>query len=113
MTNDAQSQPVLIKTLNWEPLFNSPPIDITEKHQGVIIGHALDDYARSHRAVYVRKPMGSVHGSTATTSVVMNGSVKRNGAGMARAAENVARWKTYLPEDCVRAMMNAGWHWST
>jgi hypothetical protein len=110
MTSDAQLQPVLI---NWEPLFNSPLINITEKRQGVTIGRALDGYAQSHRAVYVRKPLDFVHGSTAATSVAVNGSVKRNGARMARAAENVARWKTYLPEDCVRAMMNAGWHWST
>jgi hypothetical protein len=79
MTSDAQSQPVLI---NWEPLFNSPLINITEKCQGVTIGRALGGYAR-------------------------------NGARMARAAENVARWKTYLPEECVRVMMTAGWHWST
>jgi hypothetical protein len=113
MTNDAQSQPVLIKTLNWEPLFDALPIDIIEKRQDLTIGCTLDGYAQSHRAVHVRKPMDSVHGSTATTSVAMNGSVRRNGADLARAVENVARWKTYLPEECVRAMMNAGWHWST
>jgi hypothetical protein len=112
MTNDAQSQPVLIKTLNWEPLFSSLPIHITEKRQGVTIGRAPDGYAQSHRAMYVRKPMDS-RGASATTSVAMNGSVTRNGAGLARAAETVAGWKTYLPEECVRAMMNAGWHWST
>jgi hypothetical protein len=113
MSNDAQSQPVLIKTLNGEPLFDSLPIDITEKRQDLTIGCTLDGYAQSRKAVYVRKPMDSVHRSTANTSVAMNGLVKRNGAGLARAAENVARWKTYLPEECVRAMMNAGWHWST
>lgn len=62
---------------------------------------------------YARKPMDFVRDSTACTSVAMNGSVGRNRAAMARAAENVARWKTYLADECVRAMMNAGWHWST
>ena len=100
MTSDAQPQPVLI---NWEPRFNSPLINIAEKRQGVTIGRALDDYAQSHRAIYVRKPLDFVHGSTATTSVAVNGSIKRNGAAMACAAENVARWKTYLSEECVRA----------
>jgi hypothetical protein len=113
MTDDAQLQPVPIRTLSWEPLFDSLPIGIGEKRQGVTTGRALDRYAQSQRAAYVRQPMEFVHGSTATTSVAMNGSVERNGAAMARAAENVARWKTYLPEECVRAMMNAGWHWST
>ena len=110
MTSDAQLQPVLI---SWGPLFNSPAIDIIGKHQGATIDRALDGCAQSHRAVYLRKPMDFEHGSTATASVTMNGSVKRNAAAMARGAENVARWKTYLPKECVRAMMNAGWHWST
>jgi hypothetical protein len=54
MTSDAQPQPVLI---NWEPLVNSPRINITEKRQGVTIGSPLDDYAQSHRTVYVCKPL--------------------------------------------------------
>jgi hypothetical protein len=66
----------------------------------------------AHPALYARKSRDFGQG-TANTCVATNGSVKRNGAGMAHAAENIAQWKTYLPEDCVRAMMNAGWHWST
>jgi hypothetical protein len=30
-----------------------------------------------------------------------------------RAARNVAEWRAYLPEDCVEAMINGGWHWTT
>jgi hypothetical protein len=30
-----------------------------------------------------------------------------------RAARQVAEWRTYLPEDCVAAMINDGWHWTT
>jgi hypothetical protein len=28
----------------------------------------------------------------------------------ARAAENIAEWRKYLPEDCVDAMVKSGWH---
>jgi hypothetical protein len=31
----------------------------------------------------------------------------------ARAAQNIAEWVSYLPADCVRAMIRDGWHWST
>jgi hypothetical protein len=31
----------------------------------------------------------------------------------ARAATNIADWMTYLPKECVKAMVNDGWHWST
>jgi hypothetical protein len=30
-----------------------------------------------------------------------------------RAAQNIAAWREYLPEDCVAAMIADGWHWST
>ena len=79
------------------------------RNDGVITGNAL----QGNPALYARNPMDFVEASTAATSVAMNGSVGPNGAAMARAAENVAQWKTYLPAECVTAMMNAGWHWST
>jgi hypothetical protein len=31
----------------------------------------------------------------------------------ARAATNIADWMSYLPKECVKAMINDGWHWST
>ena len=31
----------------------------------------------------------------------------------ARAAANIAAWREYLPEACITAMINDGWHWST
>jgi hypothetical protein len=31
----------------------------------------------------------------------------------ARAVETIGDWMNYLPEDCVRAMVSDGWHWST
>jgi hypothetical protein len=55
-----------------------------------------------------------VRGTNLHTSVGINGSIKKGGdGGLAHAAENIARWRTYLPEDCVKSMMNHGWHWST
>ena len=82
-------------------------------NDGVIISRAPQGYAHGFQAVYARKSMDVVQDSASPTSVAMNGSVGRNDAAMARAAENVARWKTYLSDECVTAMMNAGWHWST
>lgn len=30
-----------------------------------------------------------------------------------RAIANITRWLTYLPQECVIAMVRDGWHWST
>ncbi len=37
----------------------------------------------------------------------------RTSAGTARAAAKIADWMTYLPEACVKIMINDGWHFST
>jgi hypothetical protein len=34
-------------------------------------------------------------------------------AAAARAVVNIATWRGYLPEDCVKAMIRDGWHLST
>ena len=31
----------------------------------------------------------------------------------ARAVEAITDWMSYLPKDCVSAMVRDGWHWST
>jgi hypothetical protein len=87
--------------------------DRAMSNDGVLFSRPLQGYAHGFQAVYARKSMDFVQDSASPTSVAVNGSVGRNDAAMARAAENVARWKTYLSDECVRAMMNAGWHWST
>ena len=34
-------------------------------------------------------------------------------AGPARAAAKIAHWMSYLPADCVKLMVDDGWHYST
>ena len=41
------------------------------------------------------------------------GSIGKITAANLRASANVAAWRTYLPEDCVAAMIDDGWHWTT
>lgn len=31
----------------------------------------------------------------------------------ARAVESIVDWMSYLPENCIKAMVCDGWHWST
>jgi hypothetical protein len=60
-----------------------------------------------------RQPGMQSETTPADSSVALNGSVLRNDPGLARAAINVARWQTYLPQDCISSMMSEGWHWTT
>jgi hypothetical protein len=81
----------------------------------------MSDYAQSLLdliEIFTWPPVREPDGQSETTqiidtSVALNGSVLLNDPGLARAAANVARWKTYLPQDCISAMMSEGWHWTT
>jgi hypothetical protein len=36
-----------------------------------------------------------------------------NDADIARSEENILQWMSYLPEDCIRAMIDMGWDITT
>jgi hypothetical protein len=36
-----------------------------------------------------------------------------NNAEIARSEDNILRWMSYLPEDCVRSMIQMGWDLTT
>jgi hypothetical protein len=52
--------------------------------------------------------LGSARGLSIKTSMARTAS-----NASSRAAANIAVWRTYLSEDCVAAMINDGWHFST
>jgi hypothetical protein len=113
MANEAESQRDPIEARNWESSLTTQPIAVTELRKYVVPCRALAGFEINRQMVQLRSYAPFAHDSNGKTSVAMNGSVRRGDAAMARAADNIARWKTYLPEDCVRTMMNHGWHWST
>jgi hypothetical protein len=39
--------------------------------------------------------------------------VRTNDADVARSKENILRWMSYLPDDCVRTMIEMGWDITT
>lgn len=46
--------------------------------------------------------------ATATTIGVL-----ADAAGAARSEKNIVQWTSYLPEDCIRAMVAMGWDVTT
>jgi hypothetical protein len=36
-----------------------------------------------------------------------------NDADIARSEDNILRWMSYLPEDCIRSMIQMGWDLTT
>jgi hypothetical protein len=40
-------------------------------------------------------------------------SIKPTHAESTRAVTNIQEWRSYLPEACVKSMIDDGWQWST
>jgi hypothetical protein len=95
MTHYAQSQLDLIEVFTWPPLRQPEMQSETTPFADLPKNPAVEN-----------RP-------STDTSVALNGSVLRDDPALARAAANVARWKKYLPQDCITAMMSGGWHWTT
>jgi hypothetical protein len=113
MLIDARWQQHLIATLHLGPPDKSEHLD----------GVVGSDRGRSNDHTIMRRPTEcNVDDSTRLVALleglgvgsdVVGASIKRNGADVARAAAIIAEWMTYLPENCVKAMVRDSWHWST
>jgi len=113
MLIDVRWRQHLIATLHLGPPHESEHLD----------GVVGSDRGRSNGHTVTRRPReGEVDDSTRLVALlerlgvgsdVVAASIKCKGAAIARAAGIIAEWMTYLPEDCVKAMVRDGWHWST
>jgi hypothetical protein len=95
MITDLRWQADLIAALQLEPPFKGEPmVRAPSEHDAIHLRHRLE---------LVRK----------WTIRAQGRSINKVDSAASRAAANIAVWRTYLPDDCVAAMIEDGWHWST
>jgi len=56
---------------------------------------------------------GSVESQTEPSDVTAPVELRVNDVDAARSEENILQWKSYLPEDCIRTMIEMGWDVTT
>jgi hypothetical protein len=109
MTTDLTSQGDLITELHLESLFNSGAM-----HAEPEVHFPKRDAVRlRHRLALIKKLAIDAQGLSFKTDLSFAGSMENGNSAASRAAAIVADWRTYLPEECVAAMIKDGWHWST
>jgi hypothetical protein len=114
MLIDARWQQHLIATLQLEPLFKAQHLAgaagsgrrRANGHPAMQRSSELNATDNSHGLVALLRGLG-------VGPDVVKASIKRHESTAARAAALIADWMSYLPEDCVKAMVGDGWHWST
>jgi hypothetical protein len=52
-----------------------------------------------------------ISGKSSATAITIG--VRADEAGAARSERNIVQWTSYLPEDCIKAMIAMGWDVTT
>lgn len=106
---DAQLQKDIIAELNWEPSVNAAQIGVEVKDGIVTLAGHVSSYAEKWDAERAAQRVYGVKALAIEMDVTLPGSSKRNDVDIARSAENVLEWMTYLPEGSVKLKVESGW----
>ena len=109
MKTDSQLQRDVIAELNWEPSVDARQIGV-EVSEGVVnlSGH-VHSFAEKWNAEQAAQRVAGVRALAVDITVVLPGTSKRGDADIARAAENLLQWSSYLPNDSVKVLVENGW----
>jgi hypothetical protein len=105
MITESRWQADVIAALQLEsPYKGEPMVRAPNEYDAVHLRHRLE---------LVRKWTTRAQGLVPNTGAAGIASIDKGDSAASRAAANIAVWRTYLPDDCVVAMIEDGWHWST
>jgi len=114
MMSDDRWHAGLIAALRLEPPFKSGRMANAGAHGlGIPPGYSMLDHSDGPGAVNTRRLTALLQSVGIDASTAASTSFAQDDAATARAAANIADWLTYLPTNCVQAMVKDGWHWST
>jgi len=109
MKTDIALQKDVIAELSWDPSVNSARIGVEVEDGIVTLAGHVRSYSEKWGAERAACRVLGVKGLAIEISVVLPGSSERNDIDIARAAENILQWQTYLPQNYVKVMVENGW----
>jgi osmotically-inducible protein OsmY len=109
MKSDSQLKQDVLAELSWEPSVNAAQIGV-EVDDGIVTlaGH-VDSFTDKWHAERAAQRVAGVRGLAVEMDVKLPGLSQRTDADIARAAENVLQWNTYLPDNAIKVKAEAGW----
>jgi osmotically-inducible protein OsmY len=109
MKTDAQLQQDVLDELGWEPSIDAAQIDVEVKDGIVTLAGQVSSYAEKWDAERAAQRVHGVRALAIEMDVSLPGSSQRNSVDIARTAENVVEWSTYLPKNSVKLKVENGW----
>jgi osmotically-inducible protein OsmY len=109
MKTDKQIQQDVIAELGWEPSVNAAHIGVEVTDGVVTLAGHVSSYTEKSNAERAAQRVAGVKALAVEMDVKLAGSSKRNDADIARSAENVLQWATYLSPDSIKVKVQGGW----
>jgi osmotically-inducible protein OsmY len=109
MKTDTQLQTDVIDELNFEPSINAAQIGVVAKDGIVTLSGHVHSYSEKWNAERAALRVSGVKALAIEIEVNLLGLSKRTDTDIARAAENVLSWTTFLPNKSVQLIVEDGW----
>jgi osmotically-inducible protein OsmY len=108
MKTDAQLQFDVNEELDWDPSIHAEDIGVAV-HDGVVTltGH-VNTFAEKWEAERASQRVAGVKALAVEIDVTLPGSSTRTDADIARSAENVLEWNSYVPRNRVKVLVEGG-----
>ena len=108
MKTDAQLQFDVNEELDWDPSIHAEDIGVSV-HDGVVTltGH-VNTFAEKWEAERASQRVAGVKALAVEIDVILPGSSTRTDADIARSAENVLEWNSYIPRNRVKVLVEGG-----
>jgi osmotically-inducible protein OsmY len=109
MKNDLQLQADVMEELQWEPSINAAHIGVEVSDGVVTLAGHVGSFAEKWEAERAAQRVMGVKALAIDIDVNLVGISKRSDADIARSAENIIEWTTYVPKDSIQIMVEDGW----
>jgi len=93
----------------WEPSINAAQIGVEVKDGIVTLAGHVNTYAEKRDAERATQRVPGLKALAVEIDVKLEGMSNRTDADIARSAENVLEWTSYLPKDAVKIKVEKGW----
>jgi osmotically-inducible protein OsmY len=106
--SDTQLQQDVLAELKWEPSINAAQIGVEVKDGIVTLAGHVNSYAEKWEAETATQRVAGVKALAVEMDVKIEGTNSRTDADIARSAEHVLQWTTYLTKDAVKIKVEKG-----
>lgn len=109
MKTDAQIQHDVMEELKWEPAVTATSVGVGVADGVVTLSGHVESFSQKWAAERAAQRVSGVKALAVELDVRLTPLTTRPDADLARSAENVLEWVSYLPTNSIKVMVEKGW----